>query len=245
MLMSGTHGFCDFREGGSAGVSALQEALQDSPLDTVILGRDGGESAGDGAGIAGTRDIPDLGPLVEEMKRQGKIVGIHAGERDPDDIGAALALDPDFLVHCTHATEAHLHECADRTIPIVVCPRSNWALGVADSSRRPPLRRMQELGCTVFLGTDNAMFVQPDLLQEMSFCSYAYHLPASDVLHMAVGASEFFGSSYFIEKGAPAHLLVIDPAASGVQASRDPLGTIVKRLTPASLERNVICSWNP
>jgi cytosine/adenosine deaminase-related metal-dependent hydrolase len=104
---------------------------------------------------------------------------------------------------------------------------------------------MRELGCTVFLGTDNAMFVHPDMFGEMSFAAYVYKLPPQDVFRMAVEASVFFGSSFWIEKGAEAHLLVLDPAAAGAQGSRDPVGSLVKRLGAPALERNVIRTWHP
>ncbi|MDD1677181.1 MAG: amidohydrolase family protein [Methanomicrobiales archaeon] len=245
MLASGTHGFCDFREGGAGGVAALREALLESPLHAVILGRNGGETTGDGLGIAGTRDVPDQTSLVQEVQQQGKMVGIHAGERDPYDVDDALSLDPDFLVHCTHATDAQLKKCADQEIPIVVCPRSNWQLGVTDSSRFPPLRKMRELGCTVFLGTDNAMFVPPELFGEMSYLAYVYKLPPAEILYMATGGSAFFGSPSFIEIGAEAHLIVLDPAKAGAQTSRDPAGSLIKRLGSHALERNVIRARHP
>jgi len=52
----------------------------------------------------------------------GKLFGIHAGERDADDINAAMDLDPDFLVHMVHAEPIHLERLADRGTPVAVCP---------------------------------------------------------------------------------------------------------------------------
>ena len=68
---------------------------------------------------------------------QGKKIAVHAGEKNAEDIDDAIALEPDLLIHCTYATKKQLRECADRQIPIAVCPRSNWALGVASSARAP------------------------------------------------------------------------------------------------------------
>ncbi|HUW86377.1 MAG TPA: amidohydrolase family protein, partial [Methanoregula sp.] len=169
MIAGGTAGCADFREGGVAGISAIREAAEGLSFRAVIFGRDGGEGVADGLGISSTRDIPQTDTLVADAHRAGKKIAVHAGERDAADVDEALALDPDLLIHCTHATKKQLRECADRQIPIAVCPRSNWTLGVSSSARHPPVRLMQDLGCTILLGTDNVMFVSPDLLSEMAF----------------------------------------------------------------------------
>ncbi len=177
MVQSGTQGFADFREGGPGGVAALTEAALGLAATPVIFGRDGGERDADGIGISSIRDVEGVEREVTETRRLGKRVAFHAGERDHADVDEALAYDPDLLVHCTHATDAQLRDCADREIPIVICPRSNWLLGVAGSSARPPVQRMLSLGCRIYLGTDNVMFVQPNMLQEMAFLSVVYRFP--------------------------------------------------------------------
>jgi len=240
MSASGTGGFADFREGGAAGVEALREASAGTSLNAVILGREGGESDADGAGISSARDTEEVEKIVSRMRDLGKPVAFHAGERDPDDVDAALSFEPDLLVHCTHATTKQLKECADMGIPIAVCPRSNWKLGVTDSRDYPPIQKMIDLGCKVLLGTDNVMFVQPDMFQEMAFTSLIYNIPPREIMSMAVRGSGVFGDPHIIEEGMPASLFVIDPARSNAIFSNDPMKTLVNRAHSGWITRTVL-----
>jgi len=242
MVRAGTRGFADFRENGEAGVRDLLEAAEGLPCRPVIFGRDGGERIAEGIGVSSIRDCPDAGAAVSAAKREGKLVAFHAGEQDSLDVDGALALDPDLLVHCTHADEAQLREIADRGIPVAVCARSNWALGVSSSRARPPIRRMLDLGCRVLLGTDNAMFVQPELWGEMAFVSTVYRIGPREILTSAIGGSAGFSSPGFIEEGSPASFLVIDPAASNLSFSRDPVESIVKRAGPSDIREKYLFS---
>lgn len=239
MIAGGVAGCADFREGGTDGVSALREAADGLPLRTVIFGRDGGEEIADGLGISSTRDIADAGILVTSARKAGKKIALHAGERDSRDVDAAIALEPDMLVHCTHATKKQLRECADREIPVVVCPRSNWILGVTTSARHPPVEEMVDLGCTILLGTDNVMFVPPDMFSEMAFTSTVYGVDPTVLLGAAVRGSEMTGSSFFIRTGARANLFTIDPARSALHFSRDPAASIIKRASGSQIGNRV------
>jgi cytosine/adenosine deaminase-related metal-dependent hydrolase len=239
MIAGGTAGCADFREGGIAGVSGLREAAEGLPFRPIIFGRDGGEAVADGPGISSTRDIAGAGRLAADAHHAGKKIAVHAGERDATDIDDALALDPDLLIHCTHATKKQLRECADRQIPIAVCPRSNWTLGVTLSTHHPPLQIMQDLGCKIFLGTDNVMFVPPDMLSEMAFTSTVYRIDPEVLLRAAVQGSELTGLSFFIRKGVRANLFMIDPAQSSLCFSRDPLTSMVKRASYCQISHNV------
>lgn len=239
MIATGTAGCADFREGGVEGVLALKEAAAGLSFYPFVFGREGGETVSGGLGISSVRDVPDTGRLVMDAKRAGKKVAFHAGERDAQDIDTALAYDPDLLIHLTHATKKQLRECAERSIPIAVCPRSNWTLGVASTSRHPPVALMEELGCTVCLGTDNAMFVPPDLFSEMAFLSTVYKIAPSVVLRTAIRGSTVFGLSFFIREGSRANLFIVDPARSALRFSRDPLATLVKRVDSAAIRTNV------
>lgn len=237
MENSGCAGFADFREGGPDGVTALREAAHDTRSRPVIFGREGGELLADGFGISSVRDIPNLDHQVEEARRSGCLIGIHAGERDALDIEGALAYDPDLLIHCTHAREKDLRCCADREIPIVVCPRSNWMLGVTRSSSLPPIKRMTELGCTVYIGTDNAMFIQPDIWREMAFLSVITPLSARTLLKMGMAGSNLTGSPYWIEEGNPASVIEIDTTRSNLRYSHDLHRTLVSRIGSDLLDR--------
>lgn len=239
MIAGGTAGCADFREGGSEGVTALREAAEGLAFRPFIFGRDGGEGIADGLGISSTRDVPGTDILVAKAKRAGKKIALHAGERDAADVDAALALDPDLLIHCTHATKKQLRECAERQIPIAVCPRSNWILGVTSSAHHPPLQLMQDLGCRLLLGTDNVMFVPPDMFSEMAFTSAVYRIDPKVLLGAAVRGSELTGHSFFIRKGARANLFTIDPAQSALHFSRDPVASIIKRAFGSIIGSNV------
>lgn len=239
MVNTATAGCADFREGGADGVLALQEAAAGLSFFPFVFGREGGETLAGGLGISSVRDVPDIGQLVGDAKRAGKKIAFHAGERDTEDIDDALAYEPDILIHMTHATKKQLRECAERSIPIAVCPRSNWTLGVTSSRRNPPLALMEELGCRVCLGTDNVMFVAPDLFSEMAFVTTVYKIAPSSALRAAIEGSAVFSMPFFIQVGSRANLFVVDPARSALRFSRDPLATLVKRAIPAEIRTNV------
>jgi cytosine/adenosine deaminase-related metal-dependent hydrolase len=240
MVRAGTVGFADFREGGEEGVRDLREAARGLPCRPVIFGRDGGEGIAEGIGISSIRDCPDVEAVVAAAKREGKLVAFHAGEQDPLDIDGALLYDPDLLIHCTHADDGQLREIADRGIPVAVCPRSNWILGVSSSPAHPPLERMLGLGCTVLLGTDNVMFVQPDLWGEMAFTSTVYRIDPKEILTSAIGGSACFLAPAYIEKGSPARFLVLDPAGSNLSFSRDPVASLAKRAGPSDIREKYL-----
>ncbi|MDO8871322.1 MAG: amidohydrolase family protein [Methanoregula sp.] len=242
MITGGVAGCADFREGGSKGVSVLKEAADGLSFSPVIFGRDGGEKVADGLGISSVRDVKDTERLVREARRLGKKIAFHAGERDSEDVDAALSYEPDLIVHATHATKKQLRHCADKGIPIAVCPRSNWILGVTTSAQKPPLRLMHELGCTLYLGTDNVMFVPPDMFSEMAFVSTVYGLEPKTLLRAAIQGSELSGESFFIRTGARANLFMIDPSQSALQFSRDPVISITKRVSCGHIVHNVFNS---
>ena len=239
MAGSGTAGCADFREGGIEGVQAFRDASQDLPLETVIFGRDGGEAIADGVGISSTRDVPGAAGLAEEARRTEKLVAVHAGERDRDDIPDALSLSPDLIVHFTHASRKDITWCADRQVPIAVCARSNWMLGVAGSSRHPPLTEMIESGCKLLIGTDNVMFVQPDLFSEMQFIAYAYGIEPREILRSAVRGFDVFREPNWIEEGNMASFFWIETEKTNFRYTHDPVATLVKRGSAAYISGNV------
>ena len=67
---------------------------------------------------------------------------------------------------------------------------------------------MLELGCTILLGTDNVMFVPPDMFSEMAFTSAVYGIDPEVLLGAAVKGSELAGSFIFHPQrgaGKPVH----------------------------------------
>jgi cytosine/adenosine deaminase-related metal-dependent hydrolase len=229
MISGGTLGFADFREGGVEGVRLLTCAAKEKRCQAVILGREGGEYTGDGAGISSTRDIPGFETIAETMKKEGKLIAFHAGERDSADIDAALACEPDLLVHCTHATKSQLKQIADAGIPVALCLRSNHLLGVTKSSEYPPVKEMVDQGVHLLFGTDNVMFVQPDMMQEMMFCDTVYHIPPAVILAGATGGFPPAGISHEIRRGNWARFFTMDIKYGNLHYTRDMISSIVKR----------------
>lgn len=235
MIRSGTAGFADFREGGVTGVANLQKACQGLSCHPVILGREGGEQISDGAGISSARDIKRCEEIVSRMKHEGKLVAFHAGERDNTDIDTALAYDPDLLVHCTHAAPHQIRAIADAGIPVVICPRSNFLLGVASSADHPPVREMFDQGVSILIGTDNAMFVQPDIMQEISFTHTIYHIPPAELFTSATCGFPPAGIIHAIKEGNKANFNIINYSESNLGFSHDPVASVVKRSPVAQI----------
>lgn len=210
MEQNGTAGFADFREGGEAGVRLLQAAAADCKMQHLIFGRDGGEKTADGCGLSSAHGTAEEEKLRDEMKKAGKPFAVHVAEKGTDDIEDAFALEPDFMVHAVHFRHEDIRRAADLQVPIVLCPRSNWKLHVASKTTTPPVREMLDAGCRLFLGTDNVMFVSPDMFAECAFLHTVYEVSSIEVLRMAVSGAELAGKSCFIEEGNDACLNVID-----------------------------------
>jgi cytosine/adenosine deaminase-related metal-dependent hydrolase len=229
MRAGGTGAFVEFREGGVDGVAAIRDALEGVDIDPVILGRetiDAMESA-DGFGASGARD-GDFDRERNATRTADKLFGIHAGERDPADINAALDLDPDFLVHMVHAEGIHLDRVEERGTPVAVCPRSNLVTGVG----APPIGDLLER-TTVALGTDNVMLNSPSMFREMEFAAKLSddRVTAPDVLRMAtVAGADLAGLDCgCIEAGRDARLLVLDGDSDNLTGYRDPVRAVVRR----------------
>ncbi len=241
MAGGGTAGFADFREGGEDGVSALLEAAEGVLCRPVIFGREGGEAIAHGLGVSSARDVLEgLGEMVATARKLGRLVAFHAGERDAGDIDCALDYEPDLLVHCTHATREQLRRIADLGIPVAVCPRANWKLGVTSSPEKPPVHEILDLEIPLLLGTDNAMCVQPDMWREMEFLATVYRLPPRDVLRAATLGASLFSDSFFIREKNRANFLFIEPRSSNLVLSRDIAGTLVNRGCAGNIVRKVI-----
>ncbi|MBU0496460.1 MAG: amidohydrolase family protein [Candidatus Thermoplasmatota archaeon] len=169
--------FCDFREGGIAGVSLLSQALQSNQINSVILGRPTGlsyhkkeienllyQTAGIGISSISNWDYSELEKLARFVHYKKKLFALHASEGIHEDIDLILNLHPDFLVHMNQATAADLEQVAAENIPIVLCPRSNHYFGL-----QPNYQLLKHTTITLLLGTDNTMIVSPDMLAEIRF----------------------------------------------------------------------------
>ncbi|MBV0901049.1 amidohydrolase family protein [Haloarcula salina] len=237
MESSGTGAFVEFREGGVDGVEAIRDALSDSPLESVLLGRETTDAMelADGFGASGANDS-EFGAERRATRRAGKLFGIHAGEVDSSDINPALDLDPDFLVHMVHAESLHLQRVADSEIPVVVCPRSNIVTDVG----QPPVEELAER-TTVALGTDNVMLNSPSMFREMEFTAKLYDLTAREVLRMAtVNGAEIAGLDRgVVEPERPASLLVLDGDSDNLTGARNAVRAAVRRAGTADVKRVV------
>jgi cytosine/adenosine deaminase-related metal-dependent hydrolase len=235
MRASGTAAFLDFREGGVEGVEVLRAATKDSAVQGFALARESVEAmeVGDGFGAPSARD-GEFGAERAATREAGKPFGIHAGERDPDDVAGAFDLDSDFLVHMVHPREEHLDRLADRETPVVVCPRSNL---VTDAGV-PPIRDLLER-TSVALGTDNAMLNSPSMFREMEFAAKLADVPAREVLRMATRAgAEIAGLDCgVVEPGRPARLLVLDGDSDNLAGTQNAVRGIVRRAGVDDVER--------
>ncbi len=240
MLRSGTGGCADFREGGQEGVARLREAAAGLSFTATIFGREGGEMVAEGLGISSVRDVPDAEAQIVAARAAGKRIALHAGERDALDVEEAIEYQPDLLVHATHATRSQLRRCSEEGISLAICARSNWTTGVTRGPQHPPLQEMIELGCTVLLGTDNAMLVQPDMFREMAFVATIYRLPAPVILKMAIEGAEILSEPGYLARGAPARFFCVDAQRGILSYSRDPCTTLVKRGAESDILENVL-----
>ncbi len=266
MIVTGTCAFADFREGGLPGVLALMRAIDAASasgcagaVDAVILGRPGG-GKGDGAegdegdamdeigsilklaggiGISSTNDYEEgvAAAIAERTRRHGGIFAIHAGELDSTDIKGALELNPDLLVHLTHASRDDLRGVAGENIPVVVCIRSNLVTRVGI----PPVKEMLAAGLLVAAGTDNVMFNSVDLFSEMRFLSSLCQIDEGQVLRICTraGALALGLNCGVIESGMAARVTVLDKDSYNLTGAKNILRSVVRRARAGDI---VFCS---
>jgi cytosine/adenosine deaminase-related metal-dependent hydrolase len=238
METSGTTACIEFREGGVAGVEAIEEAAHGIGVDPVVLGRetiDAMERA-DGFGASGADD-GDFAYERNATARADKLFGIHAGEVGAGDINPALDLDPDFLVHMVHAGELHLERVADSEIPVAVCPRSNLVTGVGV----PPIAELAER-TTVALGTDNVFLNSPSMFREMEFAAKLADVSAREVLRMAtVNGADIAGLNCgLVAEGRDADLLVLDGDSDNLAGAENVPRAVVRRAGVHDVQRVVL-----
>lgn len=235
MKRSGTLGFADFREGGVSGVELLDSAA-DPEMYQVILGRDGGElhPKAAGLGLSSAHNTEEELCAAADVRRAGKLLFVHAGEGKTTDIDAAFNLRPDVIIHGTNFRDTDIRRAADEGTAVAVCPRSNWTLHVASSPDNPPVKKLLEAGVKLLLGTDNVMFVPPDMFSECAFLINVYDVTPEDALRAATAGFSFAGEKTGIEKGFPANLTVLDGRGL-FEWSRHPLRTALTRAGTAAV----------
>ncbi len=243
---TGTSLLADFREGGINGINALKTAQNSlKTVQVLIFGRPNDTRGyieeeidtildhAQGLGLSGTRDFSSslISCIVKRAQKRDKIVAVHAGEKDNSDVDSAVALDPDYLIHMTHASKHQI----ESTIPIVVCPRSNLMTGVGSSFRHPPIAQMLE-STIVGLGTDNVMLNSVNMFAEMEFVSKAYLRDDRKVLQMAtINNAKILQLDHevgSIETGKKADLLIINDKSDNLCGTRNIISSIVRRARP-------------
>jgi cytosine/adenosine deaminase-related metal-dependent hydrolase len=234
MQSGGTAACIEFR----GGVRAMAEAVEGLDIESVTLGREEVEAmeAADGFGASGARD-GEFGRERTATREAGKLFGIHAGERDPDDINGALDLDPDFLVHMVHTEPIHLDRVADREVPVVACPRSNLVTGVGT----PDIAELAD-HTTVALGTDNVMLNSPSMFREMEFAAKLSDVSARYVLKMAThhGADIAGLNCGVIAEDRDARLFVLDGDSDNLTGYQNPVRAVVHRAGLADVSEVVL-----
>ncbi|MBO8183208.1 MAG: amidohydrolase family protein [Archaeoglobus sp.] len=192
---NGTTGFADFRELGLRGLEILKEAdvlgvvlplaRPESVEEAEAISKEGFAK---GFGMSSVRDheFGFLEELREFARQKGLLFGIHAGERDDEDVEEAFSLEPDFIVHMNKASKKYLKKAMDSGIPIISCFRSNFFFGLGNLKNYSILAEYNNWG----IGTDNAMIATPSLLDEVNFASY--FLDSENLLRAA-----FFGFDLF------------------------------------------------
>ena len=266
MAATGTCAFADFREGGLLGVLALMRAIDAAStfgcagaVDAVILGRPG-EGKGDGEdgdegdavdeidsilelasgiGISSTNDYERgvAAAIAGRTRRQGGVFAIHAGEPDSTDIRDAIELDPDLLIHLTHASREDLRGVAEENIPVVVCIQSNLVTRVGI----PPVKEMLTQGLLVAAGTDNVMFNSVDIFSEMRFLSSLCQIDEGQVLRICTraGALALGLNCGVIESGMDARVTVLDKDSYNLSGAKNILRSVVRRARAGDI---VFCS---
>lgn len=240
MIKTGTCAFADFREGGVAGVNALREALGDGQrIKAQIFGRPSNGDTGyldfcDGTGLSSTRDLEMdfIKDIAGRTKEKGRKFAIHAGERDSSDISSAIELQPDFLIHLTHAGKKDIISVSEAGIPVVVCLRSNYMT----RSGIPQIKKMLDEGILVAAGTDNVMLNSANMFVEMEFLAKTNLYDDRQVFKLCtLNGAKLLGidsESGSIEKGKKARLMILTKKSYNMKGIKNPLSSLVRRARP-------------
>ncbi len=208
MLSNGITCFIDFRERGVNGLSILKEALKDSPIYYLALGRftDGKEiekviDSADGIGLANYTMVSKRNKekLKEFKSKYKKLFACHMAELSRENyILKELINDKivDIIIHGTHFIIEDLKQIKHNNIKLVLCPRCNGYFGVGF----PPINDILRLKIPVSLGTDNLMANSPDLFEEMRYTylisrimDKSYQISAKQLLKMVtINAAKIF-----------------------------------------------------
>ncbi|BAW31724.1 MAG TPA: amidohydrolase family protein [Methanothermobacter sp.] len=195
MISTGTTTFIDYREGGIKGIKLLKNALKDSPINPIILGRDPiflEENPdtiklknrikkllkfADGIGPSGFGEISDETAkiIVDECEKRDKIASIHVAETTK---AQKLSIEKTGKSEVERAIKAGFHLLVHLTNPVSgdLQLLSENATNIVACPRSngmlstgiPPIAEIHK-NANILLGTDNVMFNAPDMLREMEY----------------------------------------------------------------------------
>ncbi len=224
---AGTSHFLDFREGGKAGLKIVAGVDGVLALARPASVEEAEEIQAFGFAYSSVRDH-DL-RLIEEVReiarKRKMLFGIHAGERDCEDVGAALVLEPDVVVHMNMCPE-RIGEFVEAEIPIVSCFRSNAFFGLLNKHSYEMLSEYEKW----LIGTDNAMIATSSMLDEMHFASYFIGKERA-IFRAATAGYEIFGAK---------HGYIVFNRNYSFKRTSDPFSTLVRRAGAEDIERVLI-----
>ncbi|NHJ23102.1 MAG: hypothetical protein EAX89_00905 [Candidatus Lokiarchaeota archaeon] len=189
MLSYGITFFIDYRENGLDGIKILQEALKDTSIRRMILGRPNYDKEletiykeADGVGFASYNHVSNK--IREKLKLikktiPGKIISCHDGELERnEELFDKLVNDRliNVIIHGTHYNEQDLEAIKQRAISLVLCPRSNGYFGLGF----PPISQIIRLRIPISIGTDNVMVNNLDLFEELRYLYRIYRVLDKD-----------------------------------------------------------------
>ena len=177
MIHNGITCFIDFRERGLEGIKLLKNALEESLIYGITLGRFKNTedltrvySEADGIGLV-SYDVVDesiLKKLETSKDKRRKVIACHSAEEERNDSLVNRMIEDkivDVIIHGTHLTKKDLEQISKNDMRLVICPRCNGYFGVGF----PPIIDILKVNLEVSIGTDNFMANSPDLFEELRY----------------------------------------------------------------------------
>lgn len=189
MLANGITLFVDFRENGIIGVNILKNALENSPINYIILGRFKNLEEAEiilentnGIGFASYVQLSsDLKDTIIGLKKKyrSKTIACHDAELSRNELLFKDIIKDriiDVIIHGTHYTIEDLRKIKENQISLVLCPRCNGYFG----SGFPPIKDICDLEIPISLGTDNVMANNIDLFEEIRYLYRIFRVLAAN-----------------------------------------------------------------
>ena len=138
--------------------------------ETAARFRDQGLTGWDLAGPEEAFPDPTVHAAAFEAARAGGLrITVHAGEwGGAAQVRRALALEPERIAHGPGAADDP-ELCAEliaRRVTLDLCPTSNWQAGIVPSLASHPLARLERVGVSVTLSTDDTTVSDVTLSEE-------------------------------------------------------------------------------